>query len=310
MDTGFKGGSMGDAPIVFVVGLQKSGTTLLLRLLMSTSTFRNPVKFEGKDLWGQDRGFSPTGYPVGHVYQRHEGRAGHVIGAEDATEEIADHLRRGLGEAAFGDEALVLKSPFNSVRVPWLRAMFPEATIVAVIRRPLPNVFSLRKKFTPSRFLRQGPVDGWWGVKPADWRELVQDDKLLQCAWQWRRINETLWNERDQIDQFIAYHDLCADPQSIIANLAQRTVGKAPEMDFPPISVLDDEYLHGGSLESANRTYGRTKTLDVTKATRPDERPADVLPALTEAEQAAVLEICGPTAAMLGLDADERSDAG
>ena len=301
---------MGDAPIVFVVGLQKSGTTLLLRLLTSTTVFKNPVKFEGKDLWGQDRGFAPTGYPVGHVYQRHEGRAGHVIGAEDASEEVAEHLRNGFGSAALGNRALVLKSPFNSVRVPWLRAMFPEATVVAVVRRPLPNVFSLRKKYTPSRFLHQGPVEGWWGVKPAGWRELVQDDKVRQCAWQWQRINQTLWDQRDQIDQFIAYHDLCADPEAVVGDLAKKTLGRVPTMDFPPLSVLDDEYLQGGSLESANRTWSRTKTLDVTQATRPADRPADVLPPLTEAEQAAVLEICGPTASLLGLDGDERSGAG
>ena len=297
---------MGDAPLVFVVGLQKSGTTPLLRLLTSTSAFRNPLKFEGKDLWGDEPAFAPTGYPVGHVYQRHEGRAGHVVGAEDASEEIAEHLRKGFGEAASGNKALVLKSPFNSGRIPWLRAMFPDATVVAVIRRPLPNVFSLLKKYTPSRFLRQGPVEGWWGVKPAGWRDLVQDDKLRQCAWQWRRINEKLWNDRDQIDRFVAYHDLCADPESLVAELAQKTVGRVPTMDLPPLSVLDDEYLQGGSLESANRVYGRTKSLDV-----PDgRRPAYLLPPLTEVEQAAVLEICGPTAAMLGLDGGERSDAG
>jgi len=40
--------------MVFVGGLQKSGTTLLLKLLTTPTAFRNPLRFEGKDVWGDD----------------------------------------------------------------------------------------------------------------------------------------------------------------------------------------------------------------------------------------------------------------
>jgi hypothetical protein len=293
-----KGVPMTDAPMVFVVGLQKSGTTLLLKLLTTTNAFRNPVKFEGKELWGDQPPFTPRRYPAGHIYQRDGGRFGHEIGAADATEEIAAHLRQGLNSARAPGRAMVLKNPFNTGRVPWIRALYPQAHIVAVVRRPLPNVFSLLKKFTPNPHLRNGPEDGWWGVKPAGWRDLVSEDKVQQLAWQWERVNAKLWRERELIDRFVAYHDFAADPQQVVGDLAQATVGHVPEMDFPPISVLDDEYREGGRLESANAVFRRTRSLDVTGA----ERGPEELPPLTDAQQDAVRKICGKTAADLGLN--------
>ena len=288
---------MSDTPLVFVVGLQKSGTTLLLKLLTSTSAFRNPVRFEGKELWGDDPPFTPVGYPAGHLYQQYGGDQGHELGVEDASDEIRNYLLTALKKGSRSDKSLVLKNPFNSGRLPWIRAMFPDAHIVAVVRRPLPNVFSLMKKHTPNPYLRQAAEEGWWGVKPAGWRDLVQDDKVLQCAWQWERINAKLWAERDLIDRFVAYHDFAADPTTVVGAIARATVGEAPAMDFPPLTVMDEEHLDGGRLESANRVYRRTKSLDVALA----ESGSDTLPPLTAEQQAAVTEICASTADALGL---------
>jgi hypothetical protein len=290
---------MNDLPLVFVVGLQKSGTTLLLKLLTSTQAFRNPVKFEGKELWGDEPSFTPTAYPAGEIYQRDGGAAGHEIGADDATDAIRTHVQNGLRNFGASAKALVLKNPYNTVRVPWIRALFPESYIIAVVRRPLPNVFSLMKKHTPNPSLRQGAEDGWWGVKPAGWRELVQDDKLAQSATQWDRVNAKLWSERDLIDRFVAYHEVGADPASVVSEIAMATIGQVPEMNFPKITVLDDEYVEGGRLQSANVIARRTKSLDLAG----DERRSEYLAAFTADQRETILKICTPTAEALGLGA-------
>jgi Sulfotransferase family len=290
---------MSDAPLVFVVGLQKSGTTLLLKLLTSTSAFRNPVRFEGKELWGDEPPFAPIAFPAGHVYQRDGGNSGHEIGAADATPEVLAHLRERLGNAGSATKGLVLKNPYNTVRLPWIRALFPQAYIVAVVRRPLPNTFSLLKKHTPNPHLRQGAEEGWWGVKPAGWRDLVQDDKLLQSAWQWQRVNAKLLAERDLIDRFVPYHELGADPAGVGTEIARATVKAVPKMKFPPITVLDSEYLDGGRLQSSNVIVRRTKSLDLAG----DQRDSGELAPLTPEQQDAVMKICGETAEALGLGA-------
>jgi hypothetical protein len=288
---------MSDSPVVLVVGLQKSGTSLLLRLLSGTKAFRNPVKFEGKELWGDDPPFAPQAFPAGTFYQRDGGRRGHELGATDATGEVVSHLREALAAASKPGKALVLKNPYNTVRVPWLRAALPEAQIVAVVRRPLPNVFSLVKKHAENPHVHRGPEEGWWGVKPAGWQELADEDKIVQAARQWEAVNAKLWADRDQVDRIVAYHELCADPVAFVTEIALTSVGNVPEMDFPALSAQDDEYERGGALESANKVFKRTGSLDLAGAERADERLAP----FSEAQREAVAEICAGTASRLGL---------
>ena len=283
--------------VALVVGLQKSGTSLLLRLLAGTDAFRNPVRFEGKELWGDDPPFAPEAFPAGTFYQRDGGENGHELGASEATPEVVEHLRSYLEEAARPGKALVLKNPYNTVRAPWLRAALPEARIVAVVRRPLPNVFSLVKKHAENPHVHRGPEEGWWGVKPAAWKGLVDDDKVIQSARQWDRVNAKLADDRDRIDRIVPYHELCAEPERIVGEIAEDVAGRVPEMAVPPLSALDDEFETGGPLESANRVFKRTGGLDLTGAERADERLAPFTPE----QRDAVLEICAATATRLGL---------
>lgn len=289
---------MSDPQTVLVLGLQKSGTSLLLRLLSDTKGFRNPVRFEGKELWGDDPPFAPEAFPAGSFYQRGGGERGHELGAAEATDEVAEHLRAELAEISKPGKAIVLKNPYNTVRAPWLRALFPEAQIVAVVRRPLPNVFSLLKKHAENPHVHRGPEEGgWWGVKPAGWRQLRSDDAVVQCARQWERVNAKLWADRELIDRIVPYHELCAEPERVVAEIAEALGRDVPKMDFPALSAQDDEHLRGGALESANKVYKRTGSLDLAGAERASER----LEPLTDAQRERVLEICGATAAELGL---------
>lgn len=284
-------------PVVLVVGLQKSGTSLLLRLLADTDAFRNPVKFEGKELWGDDPPFAPEAFPAGTFYQRSGGDRGHELGATEATPEVIEHLTSRLAEAARPGKGLVLKNPYNTVRAPWLRAALPQARIVAVVRRPLPNVFSLTKKHAENPHVHRGPEEGWWGVKPAGWRELLDDDRVLQSARQWDRVNARLAADRKLVDRIVAYQDLCAHPERIVAEIAADAVGREPQMDFPALSAQDDEHLTGGPLESANKVFKRTGGLDLQGAERATER----LEPFSDAQREAVLEVCGETAERLGV---------
>lgn len=288
---------MSGAPLVVIVGLQKAGTTPLMRLLTETSAFRNPVRFEGRELWGDDPPFAPEAFPAGTLYQRDGGRRGHELDAADATAEAADHVRSPLRGKGGPDKALVLKNPYNTVRLGWVRELLPQAHVVAIVRRPLPNVFSLLKKHVPNPTLHRGPEEGWWGVKPAGWRELVGDDKVAQCARQWDRVNARLAADLERVDTVVAYHELCADPTAVVERIALATVGSVPEADPPRMEALDEEFSVGGPLESANRVFKRTGSLDLAGA----EREPETLPPLTAQQQAAVSEICGPTAAALGL---------
>ena len=282
---------------MLVVGLQKSGTSLLMRLLTATPAFRNPVKFEGKEVWGDDPPFAPEAFPAGTFYQREGGELGHELGVAEATDEVRRHLREYLEGAAKSGKKLVLKNPYNTVRVPWLRALLPNSVIVATVRRPLPNVFSLVKKHVENPHIHRGPEDGWWGVKPSGWRGLVSQDNVTQAAHQWAAVNGKLWADRTDVDLLVPYHELCADPDAFVARIGELARGEPVTGDFPQLEALDDEYERGGPLESANRVFKRTGSLDLAGAERDDAW----LDPLGQRQRQSVLEICEPVASSLGL---------
>jgi len=284
-------------PLILVVGLQKSGTSLMLRLLTRLEGFSNPVRREGKEYWGDDPPFSPQAYPAGTLYQRDGGARGHELGAEDATPEIAEHLRSELAKIAGNPDALVMKNPYNTVRVPWLREIFPAAQIVAIARRPLPNVFSLLKKHVENPHAVRAPEEGWWGVKPAGWRELMSDDPVETAARQWERVYGRLWADRELVDRIIPYQELCAEPERIVGEIAVTATGARPALDIPPLEALDDEYERGGPLESANRVFKRTESFEMEGAERGDE----MLDPLEPAQRETIERICGPLAAEMNL---------
>ena len=169
--------------------------------------------------------------------------------------------------------------------------------IVAVVRRPLPNTFSLLKKHVENPHVHRGPEEGWWGVKPAGWRGMVADDKVVQSAHQWAGVNGKLWDDRAQVDLIVPYHDLCIDPAGYVARIGELATGTPVTGDFPPLEALDDEYERGGPLESANRVFKRTGSLDLEGAERDEAR----LDPFTEAQRAEVLDVCEPVSAQLGL---------
>lgn len=280
--------------LVVIVGLQKSGTSLLIRLLEQVGLARNPFRGEGAEFWGDVPPINPVAFPAGALYQAHEGRRGHELDDADATPDVVEHLRRGVREARrTPGEVLVTKNPYNSVRVAWVRAALPRATIVAVVRAAVPNAYSLAKKYVPHEQRGRPPEQGWWGVKPAGWERLVGEDKLVQSARQWVAVNDRLFEAPDQLDVVIDYARLCAEPAQAVAAVAAAVEVEGPDAVLPALRCHDGEYRTGSRLRSKNRYYRERGDLE-TPASEPIE-----FPALSDEEVAAVERIAAPTAARL-----------
>ncbi len=285
--------------LILIVGLQKSGTTLLLRLLQHTELVENPFNGEGHDFWGNVPHFTPCEFPAGLVYQQYQGKMGHEIGAKDASFVIQATLHKRLRLLKTRKSLIVNKNPFNTVRLPWIRKLFPDAFIVAMVRKPVPNVFSLLKKFTPHKGTGSPPEDGWWGVKPRGWRNLVHQDKVIQCARQWQTVNARLWNDRDLVDLIVNYQQLCMHPATIVQQIITDVMKREFEtpIEFPPLKCFDDEYTRGSRLRSKNKYFKETGTLIT-----PDKEVIE-MPSLQESEVAKIREICGATTVLLEVEA-------
>lgn len=279
--------------LILIVGLQKSGTTLLGRLLQQTGLVDKPFKGEGDDFWGNVPQFAPTAFPAGERYQLYQGQRGHELGLEDATPDIKAAMAERLRSLDTQHSIIFNKSPYNTVRLPWVRELFPDSIIVAMIRQPVANVFSLSKKFIPHDKSGLPPEEGWWGIRPANWQSMVISDKTLQCAYQWKSVNAKLAKDRKLTNLVIGYHHLCSNPTywlEQILSLANQTDTRL-NAPIEPLQCLDMEYMQGSRLQSKNRYWQQNKSLQI-----PSEEPIELQP-LSEDEIKKVDDICAPVAA-------------
>jgi hypothetical protein len=102
--------------------------------------------------------------------------------AEHATAELTESLRRWAG-AQQGGSMPLLDDPRNSLRVPFLRAVFPEARFVHLVRDGRDVARALMVDIGG---------DDWAAAKPPRWRELRDGSGgYLRCALAWRDVLET-----------------------------------------------------------------------------------------------------------------------
>ncbi|MCK4793742.1 MAG: sulfotransferase [Desulfobacteraceae bacterium] len=284
--------------LVFIVGLQKSGTSLLFRLLQQTGLTENPFDREGHDFWGDVPPFEPVKFPTGAIYQRSMGERGHEIGSEEATEEVKRVLYQRLERIKDQAAIMINKNPYNTVRLPWLKSLFPESVIVGVIRKPVSNVYSLMKKYVPHQGRGLPPQEGWWGVKPRGWRQLVLEEKVVQCARQWCAVNEKLWNDRTFLDLIVRYHELCETPVVNLRRLFEKIDATMLPLTNVQASIrcFDEEYEVGSRLRSKNRYYRELGSLET-----PDKEVIE-LPPFPEVDVERIKETCRSVAHHWGME--------
>ena len=282
---------------VFITGLQKSGTNLLVALLERSGwATRVSEGMEGGPVWQRPDSI-PTEGPGGVVYQRYKGERGHEFSGEDATLTMRWGIRRlmkkQLARRPPGENQISFnKNPYNSVRIPFLRTVFSDAVIVAVIRRPVPNCYSLLKIFQADNTYYPDPVEGWWGVKPSGWRDLVSDDKLVQLARQWVHVNKRMLTSGP--DLVLWYHKLCADPGIALSSIWQLACdGSQPQTSLPgKLYCCDDEpAITGSTIMPKSRLWQGEGSLSLDSY----EQGKPEFPPLTDNQLQTITAITGDT---------------
>jgi hypothetical protein len=126
---------------------------------------------------------------------------------------------------------LVEKSPKNSLRVPFMRALFPGARFVHLVRDPRTNVASLVRAWSrqdrhktyplPPGFRIEGYAhDRWSFVLQPGWRALDGRSLVEVCVDQWRACNEACLRDLDAGAFRVRYEDLIADPGGVFDAVA------------------------------------------------------------------------------------------
>ena len=129
--------------------------------------------------------------------------------AEDATDEIAGELRRRFyaelrdrnGRApGYGPVRMLEKTPKNSLRVPFLARVFPEATFVYLHRDPRQTLASMLEAWESGRFRTYPHLPGWEGppwslVLTPGWRDHAGKSLPEIVAAQWETTTRLLLDD-------------------------------------------------------------------------------------------------------------------
>jgi hypothetical protein len=190
-----KRGARTSPPVALIVGCARSGTSILAELV--TAHPDAVLLFEAEHVWQQ------ASAPAD---------GSHRMTAADATPEAVDAVRGALAAASDGRRLVVEKNPRNSLRVPFLRAVLPDAPMVHIVRDGRDVACSL----LPGIGGRE-----WCHLKPPGWRRLMDEHEgVLRCAWAWRTVFEILLEDLLAVPHLeVRYERLVADPQAVAGDV-------------------------------------------------------------------------------------------
>jgi hypothetical protein len=221
---------------LIIVSAPRAGSTLLFETLAHFT-----------DLWtiGEESHEIIEGIPALHPVAR--GYSSNRLIETDASPEIKtllydrfarqlqDCQNRPLIELPVTEQPsevrLLEKTPKNALRIPFLRALFPDARFIFLYRDPAENISSIVDGWQSKRFIAYHALPGWSGAWSflliPGWETLVDRPLVEIAAHQWRVANETILVDLASLPReawlFIRYADLVAPraPKPTIAAIAQ-----------------------------------------------------------------------------------------
>ena len=220
---------------IYILGTGRSGTTImgLLFHLHPQCGFLNEPKAMWHAIYHQE--------DLIGSYTR--GYAAYRLDEADASPEVREAARRLFGFYLFktGARRVVDKYPEMIFRIPFLRAVFPDAKFVFLVRNgqdTLRSIASWSEKHTD----RSSPeVRDWWGVNGRKWKllleQIVARDELLaprmdelaafkrhedMAAVEWvvtMREGKSGMNKFPEAIHLVRYEELIQNPEHTLAAL-------------------------------------------------------------------------------------------
>lgn len=211
---------------VFLIAPPRSGSTLLLQTL-----WRSPTVFaygyESHELIED----------IAALHPAHRGWESNRLTADDVTPEIAAELEsRFLARLRARDGSRTLpprvrmleKTTKSLIRLPFLRALYPDARFIVLHRDPRATISSLMEVWRTQTMVLYRDLPGWEGpgwtlTLVPGWRELNGRPLEDIVAHQWSECMRILLDDLESLDpafwSVVHYEDFIADPQQEIERL-------------------------------------------------------------------------------------------
>ena len=213
---------------VFIVGCPRSGTTTLYRRLakhpdlawISNVTKKAPSSIPLTRLLLMVRKEQhPT--EAKRIWRRYATADHDARGREDATPKTAAYLHKVVRNhlKMFGKPRFPNKCPRNSVRMPFLNAVFPDAYFVHIIR----DGRAVANSILRARINHGG---AYWACEPPGWQGLLEKPLLEACGLQWKMIVEHALETAKSIPperyMEVRYEEMCDRPEEVFRAVSEK----------------------------------------------------------------------------------------
>lgn len=213
---------------VFIVSPPRSGSSLLFETLALSP--------DACTIGGESHGIIEGNTAFGVLGAAARGYPSNRLDAGDATPEVVAALRERFrrrafdrnGEKVSGRVRLLEKTPKNSLRIPFLAKVFPDALFVYLYRDPRQVLASMMEAWESGGFRSYPQLPGWTGlpwsmVLTPGWRDLVGKPLPDIVTAQWQSATNILLEDLEALppDRWSAarYDRFVADPDQEIRRI-------------------------------------------------------------------------------------------
>jgi hypothetical protein len=212
--------------IALIIGCARSGTSILGELIASHPEVK--YIFEAHHVWEMG-GLGING--------------SHRLVVEHATPQVKRRIRKWFSKRQSRATLIAEKTPRNILRVPFIRAVFPEAKLIHIIRDGRDVACSLMPGIGGQE---------WRHLKPPSWRELFSEQTgIIRCALAWKEIMEIALRDLSTVPHLqVRYERLVTAPQEVARDLL-RYVGLA---DDPGVETFCNK-IQNSTQGSYNAKY-------------------------------------------------------
>jgi hypothetical protein len=237
---------------VFIVGLPRSGTTLLYQLLLNyfdwvylslsleylshlpitaykiqRLLFPQPKEFDYQSDYGmfkaqpwRFRPWSPT--EGNQVWQRWFPERPTHYHSGDLSPTAVNEMRSMIaGLTAISGKPFLNKNPKHSVRLLSLSKVFPQALFIVLNRQSLyvaQSLYIARIRDRP----KPDPNDDWWGARPREYMHLKDADPMTQAVGQTKAIERELVIQLQSCSSHfikLDYQEVCQHPSQVLHHI-------------------------------------------------------------------------------------------
>lgn len=220
---------------VFIVSAPRAGSTLL---------FESMIKV--KDVWSIVEESHEVIEQISDLHPASRHFESNRLLAADATpsvvgalrERFVSRLRNFKGQMyvdlpcaeARSSIRVLEKTPKNSLRVPFLKAVFPTALFIFLVRDADTNIASLVEgwrsgQFVSYRRLPDWPYESWSFLLPPGWQSMHACSIADIAAYQWEQANLHILNDLECLPlntwRIVSYADLIDNPKTVIGELCE-----------------------------------------------------------------------------------------